>query len=45
MMRALLCHELGEISKLEVGETGRPVIGADQVRIGLKHQVSTSRTS
>ncbi len=36
MMRALLCHELGEISKLEVGETGRPVIGADQVRIGVK---------
>jgi NADPH2:quinone reductase len=35
-MRALLCRELGDIANLEVGEIDRPVMGPNEVRIGVK---------
>jgi len=35
-MRALLCHELGDIANLSVGEIASPPMAADEVRIGVK---------
>lgn len=35
-MRALLCRELGDIAKLEVGDVPSPSLAADEVRIGVK---------
>ncbi len=35
-MRALLCRELGDIAKLEVGDIPGPAMAADEVRIGVK---------
>lgn len=35
-MRALLCRELGDIAKLEVGEVPSPSMAADEVRIRVK---------
>jgi NADPH:quinone reductase len=35
-MRAVLCHQLGSVSDLTVGETPSPELGPDQVRIGVK---------
>lgn len=35
-MRALLCRELGDIAKLEVGDIPSPSMAADEVRIGVK---------
>jgi NADPH:quinone reductase len=35
-MRAMLCRTLGDIANLEVGEMPTPVLGAGEVRIGVK---------